>query len=85
MTPVSGSMILTSLSGSGRPMVRDWSSGLSSRLVWVITPCSSVWPKTMLNWQPNASLTRVTSSAGTKEAPDMRVWTLLVSRFSKSG
>ena len=66
-------------------MVRDWSSGLSSRWVWVITPCSSVWPKTMLNWHPNASLTRATSSAGTKEAPDMIVRTLLVSRFARSG
>ena len=66
-------------------MVRDWSSALSSRWVWVTTPCSSVWPKTMLNWQPNASLARVTSSAGTNEAPDMMLCRLRVSRFSRSG
>lgn len=75
----------TSTSGSGRPMVLDWSSGESSSAVWVITPCSSVWPNTIVNRQPSVSFVRTTSSAGTNDAPDITDCRLERSRFGRSG
>src|SRR3984957_2655865 len=45
--PVSGSMILVSMLGSGRPMVLALSSTVSVVRVWAATGEHSVWPNTI--------------------------------------
>ena len=55
------------------PMVSDLSSGESSSCVCVITPCSSVWPKTIVKSQPEVLLRAPDELGGNDDAPDMTV------------
>ena len=55
----------TSTCGSGRPIVSAWSSGVSVTSVWVMMPCSSVWPNEITSAHPKVCFVRVTSAAGT--------------------
>ncbi len=85
MSPVSGSMIFTSVCGIGLPSVSVLSIVVSCGEVIDATGEHSVWPNTMVNAAPVSFSIRSTRGAGTVDPPEQTASSDVMSRFGYSG